>query len=38
MMQKEKYLEEKYIRTKKKLRKIVSYSDGENILRKSMKI
>lgn len=33
-MNKEKYLEEKYIKTKNKVRKITTYKDGENPLRK----
>ena len=32
-MNKELFLEEKYIKTKKKYRKIVTYVDGENLLR-----
>lgn len=33
-MNKESYLEEKYIKTKNKVRKITTYRDGENALRK----
>ncbi len=33
-MNKEKYLEEKYIKTKNKVRKITTYKEGENPLRK----
>lgn len=33
-MNNQEYLEEKYIKTKKKIRKIVTYKEGENTLRK----